>query len=436
VYFFKTSKINGETNMKSNKLRAIAAAVSLLVAGGNAFSQSTEVPIDPALEKQIAQVAKKVIDSNGLEFSGYMRSGFYSADNGKQTGQYQLGGGLDHYRLGNEGDNYFEVMIGKNFEFGDGGKWGVHWMPNYYNGTTGTPQIYANISGLSFAPGVEFWAGQRWHRIQDIHIIDNFLMVDGDNYGAGADGIDVGYGKLNLAAFSDGSSGNNNKPTANNARRINFQWRDLPVNSGGKLTLTGGVVNGTFGKGSNGNAIGLLHNQSDFLVSGLTNSFFLQGSTGHTDIDGKFYREDDPVAGAQNGANQSRVVDSINWQSGAFGGQALVGYHTITPDDGVTTKDFSIGGRVSYGVAKNVKLLGELGVTQRKIDGQNDQQLNKGTIAVALSPANGFWSRPELRLYVTRANWNDAAATANSGSFGANGATDGTTVGLQFEAWW
>ncbi|WP_367848296.1 carbohydrate porin [Rhodoferax sp. WC2427] len=422
--------------MKFFKLRATVAAASLLAAGGHAFAQAAnDVPVDPTLEKQITQVVKKVTDATGLEFTGYLRTGFYSAANGQAKGGYSLGGDLQKYRLGNEGDNYFEVLIGKNWDLGGGLKWGVHWMPNYYNGDTGTPQIYSDIKGLDFAPNVSFWAGQRFHRVQDIHIVDNWLMQDGDNYGAGADGIDVGFGKLNLAVYSDGSSGNSNKST-NNARRANFQLRDMPVNPGGKLTLTGGVVNGTFAQGSNGGALGLLHNQSDFIVPGMNNSLFLQGSTGHASLSGQFYNLDDSAGVAAAGAKQSRVVDVINWQNGPFGGQALLGYQTLKLDNSPTQKDLSFGGRVSYGVAKNVKLLGELGLTQRKIDGQDKQHLTKGTFAVAFSPNTDFWTRPEFRVYATRANWNDAAAAANSSSFGANGRTKATTVGVQVEAWW
>ena len=422
--------------MKFFKLRATVAAASLLAMGGHAFAQAADdVPVDPTLEKQITQVVKKVTDATGLEFTGYLRTGFYSAANGQAKGQYQLAGTLDHYRLGNEGDNYFEVLIGKNWDLGGGVKWGVHWMPNYYNGTTGTPQIYSDIKGFDFAPNVSFWAGQRFHRVQDIHIIDQWLMEDGDNFGAGADGIDVGFGKLNLAVYSDGTADNNTNSTANNARRANFQLRDMPVNPGGKLTLTGGIVNGTFAQGSNGGALGLLHNQSDFIVSGLTNSVFLQGSTGHSDLRGKFFNLDTVGAPANQGAKQSRIIESINWQSGAFGGQALVGYETRKLDDGTKTKDFSTGARVTYGVAKNVKLVGDLGFNQYKVDAQDKQHLVKGTFAVAFAPNTDFWTRPEFRIYVTHANWNDAARDQSSSS-ALMGRTKATTVGAQVEAWW
>jgi maltoporin len=229
--------------------------------------------------------------------------------------------------------------------------------------------------------------------------------------------------------------------------------RDLPINNGGKLTLTAAAISGTFAQGSQGGALGLLHNQENFLVQGLSNSLFLQASNGHAGLNGKFYNLDSsstttlaPAGGGaltsmttvtpQMGANQTRIADVINWQSGKFGGQALLGYQTISPDTGPTVKDTSLGGRVSYGIAANTKLLGELGLTARDVDGQSQQMLNKATVAVAFAPNTDFWTRPEFRIYATTANWNDAAMAANASGFGANGRTSVSTFGVQIEAWW
>lgn len=99
------------------------------------------------------------------------------------------------------------------------------------------------------------------------------------------------------------------------------------------------------------------------------------------------------------------------------------------------TKDFSLGGRGSYAFTKNFKGLVELSTTTRKGSGP-DQRLSKVTLAGALALNEDFWSRPELRLYVTKANWNQAAAVANAGTFGANGKTSRTLVGVQYEVWW
>ena len=406
-----------------NTLRMIAAA-SLLAAITPAFADNN--PTD--------EFVKKVADKLGIELSGYARSGFHPKSNTKPSGGYTLGGNLQFYRLGNEGDHYIEFGLGKKWDMGGGAKIGTYFMPNNYNGTTGTAQAYMDVTGLDFLPEASFWAGQRWHRIQDIHIVDHFVMRDGDNYGAGVDGIPLAGGKLNIAAYTEGSLGNANANT-NNGRRINIQLRDLPVNADGKLTLTAGLIGGSFATGSAGSAVGLLHNQSNFLMTGLTNSFFLQASSGHAGIAGDFYNLD-KAGVAQAGAKQFRIVDSINWQSGALGGQALVGYQTLAPDGGPKVKDFSLGGRISYGIAKNVKLLGEVALTSRAIQGAAKQSLSKETVAIAFSPNRDFWTRPEFRIYATHANWNAAAGIANAAGFAASGKKSVNTVGVQLEAWW
>ena len=156
-------------------------------------------------------------------------------------------------------------------------------------------------------------------------------------------------------------------------------------------------------------------------------------------MDGDFLNIKTPVAGDAStaGAKSNRIADALNWQMGPFGGQALVGYQTAKSDmTGVQTKDFSLGGRVSYAFSQNFKLLVDAGTTTRKVDGQADQRLNKVTIAPTLALAPDFWSRPELRFYVTKASWNAAAATANAASFGAGGKTGQTLVGVQYEIWW
>lgn len=435
--------------------RPLLPLIAALLAGGMlnvAHAQDAAAPTDPTQE-----FVKKVNEATGLEFFGYARAGFYASSNGAPRGGYSLGGDLQKFRLGNEGDNNIEFGIAKRFDMGGGTAWGVHFMPQVYNGDYRTAQAYTSLSGLGFAPSLTFWAGQRYRRLADIHIVDHFLLEDGDNYGAGVDGIPLGsLGKLNVALHTSDSIANK-ASNPNNARRINLQWTDIPVNPGGKLTLTAGMINGDFALGSDGGALGLMHQQKDFLTKGLNNAFFLQASTGHAALSGKFYNLDSSttvsgvVPGApgvfspivttttftpQPGAKQRRIANAMDFQFGPLGGQALVGYQTLQPDAGAEMRDFSAGGRVSYGLAQNVKLLGELGTTRRSVDGGARQSLNKGTVAVAWSTGTDFWKRPEFRLYATRAQWNEAAMLANAGSFGANGRRSATTFGLQMEAWW
>ncbi len=454
-------------------LRTSAIAAALLTFGlcAMAAEPQSEMAPTPASATQsqydiATAAAKKAMDSFDLQLWGYMRAGAYYAKDDQPKGHYGLGE-LGFNRLGNEGDNFIEFGIGKKWDL-TGAKVGVYWMPYVYNAQccndSGTKQVYADISGLAFAPDLSFWAGQRYHRVQDIHIIDNWLVEDGDNFGAGVDGIKLGSlgGKLNISAHTEGNT--DNSKTTSAGKRVNLQLLDIPVGPGGTLTLTGGVIRGSFADKKTSGALGLLYNQK---FGTLKNSLFVQGSNGHADLRGKFYNLNGtvtapagspfictvtpnpdgscPTSGlAPNpatittttynpGAKQFRIVDAINWQSGLFGGQAFLGYQTLKPEDtGKTTKNLGLGGRLSYGIARNIKLYGDVNLSSLKTDGSQTQRLNKETIAIALAPNTDFWTRPEIRLYLTRVGGNDAAKAA--GVFG--GRSSATLAGIQVEAWW
>jgi maltoporin len=400
--------------MKHNDIRKLRPLAALLFAAGC--------------------TAAHALDLGGFEFNGYSRGGPVLSHQDGVKGNLSLGGELQKYRLGNEGDYGIEINLARSFEAKNGVKYKVNYMPaKWNNGDVQTEQAYVEISGLGFMPEAKFWAGQRRLRIQDVHIVDHFLLNYGDYQGAGVTDIPVGGAKLGLGVFS-GDRFDQQLPAGVKATRFNAHVSDIATNPGGKLQVLGTLVRGSgLANGNSGSGLSLLHNQSDFMVKGLTNSLFLQASRGHARIDGEF----EGIDGVSPGKRAWRVADSINWQSGPFGGQALVGYqHTRNEATNVVTKDFSLGGRVSYAFHRNFKLLGELSTTTRKVDGQATQRLSKITIAPTLSVGEGFWERPELRLYFTHGTWNTAAAVANAATFGQGGKTSRNIVGIQYEIWW
>lgn len=443
--------------IRLNHLPAATLILSCMPSLAQELQAPSKEPAQTETRNPTKELVNKINETTGLEFWGYGRGGGYGASRGQPKGGYSLGGDLQKYRLGNEGDNYLEFGIGKKFTLGDGIKLGVFYMPTIYNGKSGTAQAYFSLSGI-FGSTATLWAGQRYHRIQDVHILDKWILEDGDNYGAGIDDIALeGLGRLNAAIYTadsiDNKSGN-----PNNAKRFNLQWRDIPSNHNGKLTLTAALVSGDFAQGSHGVAFGLMHQQKDFLLPRLNNTVVLQASNGHAAINGKFFNLD--LSSLQKSANfglgtavsasqasatnttqqpsarQYRVLDTLDFQFGKWGGQALIGYQSMHPDNSVATRDFSLGGRMSYGIAKYTKLLGEFGTTRRSIKNQPQQTLNKATLAIAISPDTNFWTRPEVRIYATHANWNKSAGSANTTSFGANGRRGATSFGVQAEVWW
>lgn len=373
------------------------------------------------------------VDTGSFEFHGYSRGGPVLSPSDGVKGRFQLGGDTQGFRLGNEGDNGIEIDLIKNFK-SDNINWKIHYMPAKWNGgNVGTEQAFVEMGGFSFAPEAKFWVGQRRLRLQDVHIVDYNLVNYGDNQGAGVTDIALGGGaKLGLGVFT-GEKFDSTMSVGVQATRLNADVSEIGTNPGGKLRVLLTAVNGTGLANSNsGSGISLVHNQSDFLISGLNNALFVQSSNGHARIDGEF----ESIDGINAGKQSTRIADSLSWQMGPLGGQTLVSYQTNKDDKtGVETKDTAIGGRISYAFSKNFKLLVDAATTTRTGAGA-DQRLDKLTIAPTLSVGPDFYSRPELRFYVTMANWNDAAGAANALSFGAGGKTSRTIAGVQYEVWW
>ena len=407
-----------------------------------ADTAATSADSNPALTKQIEETLKKIQADNGVEFYGYARAGLFSRPTDKngdvEFDKYSLSGDsrLQFFRLGNESDQYLAFGMKKKFTFDNGVKASINFKPEMWHGPSGsgsnikTAYFYGDVSGLSFAPNVSFWAGQRGHVLNDIHILDRDMITDDGAIGAGADGIKVGSAKLNVGVFSANSLLDNDMGANVSANRFNFQLHDISVNNGGKLTVTGGKVFGGGLKGEKGYSVGLIHNQSQFITPGLSNTLYLQRSTGHLHFTGKWANG---LTSTQLPAATNSFADTLNWQKGKFGGLALIGYQTTKEDGSNTAKYGSIGGRLSYGIAPNVKLLTELSYTDRKQSGAATQKLSKATVGVALSPNTDFWTRPELRLYYSRIHRNDAAIAASSNADGKNNVN---LFGIQIETWW
>lgn len=387
-------------------------------------------------------LSAQAADLAGLEVNGYSRGGgVFSYNKDTQIkGGLSLGGDLQKFRLGNEGDYGLEVNIAKTFDAGNGVRYKLNYMPSKWNnGNVGTEQAFVEFGGLDFAPEAKIWAGQRRLRIQDIHIVDHFLMDYGANQGLGINGLSVGALKLG-AALQSGDTFDQKMAPGTSANKFNLDFANIDTNPGGqlRLLLTSVATTGLASRGGSG--LSVSHNQSDFLLPGLTHSFFVQTASGYAQINGRF----GDIRQAAYGKRSSRVVDALQWQRGPWGGQALAAYQTTRSDDPAkpfTVKDTSLGARVAYAASAHFKWLLEAGTTRRAFsDQQPAQRLNKITVAPTLAMGSDFWSRPELRFYVTRAHWNAAASSANAGAandgFGAFQRRAQTLAGVQYEVWW
>lgn len=387
-----------------------------------------------------------------VDFDGYFRAGPGATSKNEARACYNLGVSGGHYRLGNECDFYGEFGLAQTGTTADGVSWKAKVMFNEWNGGTDIgqssssfEQMYVEGKGFDIAPGTNFWIGKRFYGRKDVHILDTFF-VRMDGVGAGFDQTTIGGGaKLGVAWFSSDTGVGLGDPgtgtSTNPGSRLNVDVTEIGLGEGvGQLRVTGTFTQGRFdnatdGKGTSGFGLSLQHTL-DIATLGGGNTLWLQYAQGSAGLDANFGNTTAPSS-----TQAWRIVENLNWQSGPFGGQAVAIYgqrDADTVNNAPKFKELSVGGRMSYAVTKHFKLLAEAGYMEKRPDGSDTQKLAKFTFAPALATGPGFWNRPELRLYVTTAKWNDAANAASGigGLTGlGNGKTSGTSWGAQVEAW-
>ena len=369
------------------------------------------------------------LPAHAVDWTGYMRGGPAATDvSGKSRQCYGLNSPGLKYRLGNECDFYGEFQLAQAMK-ADGVDFNAVLMTNYYspqtesNNNYGIEQAYVEMKGVDIAPQALFWMGKRRDR-DDVHIVDTFF-TNMSGVGAGVENINAGFGKFGFSGYKTDSNGG-----ANGIARLHAQLYDIPVNPDGKLRLvaTFSKADSQGGqKGKDGFGLTAEHVQDKFFGGG--NHIWLQYAQGSTNINQGFGN-----ALADTNTKTWRIVESPSWQIGSFGGQAIALYQHDEADGGVKWNSYTLGGRGSFGITKNLKFLTEIGFSGRKPNGGSQENLTKVTIGPALSTGPDFWKRPELRLYVTYADFNKAAAQDAQNGLPTN-KTNAVSYGAQVEIW-
>ena len=380
--------------------------------------------------RKLAPLALLLLTSGAaqaLDWSGYFRAGPGLTSNNANRACYALNGGSSgmKYRLGNECDLYGEFQLDQAFKK-DGLEYKVSLMTNHYTANTDTDgkglaieQLWAEVKGIDLAPEATFWIGKERGRRGDVHIVDTFFT---EMKGVGAGVKNLG-GHFGVAYYK-----NDDQPQKP-GHRVNLEWLDLPANADAKLNAFVTLTKGQFDGGKTGAGLALRHDQAKLFGTGLSNTLWVQFAQGSAALNSNF---GDLTAGSK--AKGWRVIETLNGQSGNIGGQAMLLLAKERNAAGVDTTSASVGGRISVGLSKHFKFVTELGHSQFKPDGGQTARLTKLTLAPTLSIDNSFWSRPELRFYVTSAKWNQAAGNV-TGNAQFNGKTSGTSAGAQVE-WW
>jgi maltoporin len=380
----------------------------------------------------VAAAALSVLSTgaSAVDWGGYFRIG---------PGQKQTPGGDDSRcfsggaqggkggigRLGNECDTYGEFALSQGAKAG-GVDYKAVFMTNLYRPgsdpdgqTIGINQLYMEGKGYNIAPNQTFWAGRRFYGRADVHMDDTFF-VNMSGSGAGVDGIALGPASLNVAVFRKDDNG----AATNPGTRLNLDFTNIPVNPNGTLRVSTVFTSFSGAGGKSGAGLSLQHNQSG--IFGGNNTLWLQYTQGSAYLDQGFGGGTD-----DSGKKRWRIVESPSWTNGPLTAQGLLQIGEDKNPNGDKQKFSSIAGRVAFALTTNFKIQGELGTSSMTpVQGANSQKVTKFTIAPTLTVGPNYYDRPELRLYVSGFNFNNAYQVANGLTKSSK-----TAVGIQAEMW-
>ncbi|SFC34201.1 carbohydrate porin [Tropicimonas isoalkanivorans] len=369
---------------------------------------------------------------------GYVRFGIGSTDDDPMVA-FQLDGAASKYRLGNESDLYGEASLGFRNPIGTGSAVVAEVMLNGWadsnmfvygndaNSDGDTAQAYFGIEGLGSGETAEafLWAGRRYYRRRDVHITD-FYYENYSNDGIGLESVDFGAFRLSTALFHY-----DHDDLDYEAGTIDVRFHEIAL-GGDWLGEVGLSYTGTDGddapQDNEGYAI-RFHAENVDLSWGEWRNALMYGRGSGINFDSS--------------GNPDVTSDDDRWR---FVSQALFtateGLQTQatavwqrTEIDGDAETWLSIGARPQYNVNETFGIALEVGYDQVNPESAGSNSLTKVTLAPFYSfGKTGFFARPQLRAFVTWANWNDPGAITQQAALGNS--TDGTTVGIQYENWW
>ena len=418
-------------------------------------------------------VAAGVMSAQALavDFHGYARSGIGWTGSGGEQQCFQATGAQSKYRLGNECETYAELKLGqevwkegdKSFYFDTN----VAYSVSQQNDWESTSPAFreANVQGknlIEWLPGSTIWAGKRFYQRHDVHMID-FYYWDISGPGAGIENIDLGFGKLSLAATRSSESGGSATFADRDAYDnlvpndvFDVRLAQMQINDGG--TLEFGVDYGHTnipddyylqpGASKDGWMFTAEHTQS--MLKGF-NKFVLQYATDSMTSNGKGRPEGGSI---NNNGDMWRVLDHGAISLGDSWDLMYVGmYQDINLDNNNGTKWWTVGVRPMYKWTPIMSTLLEVGydnVKSQKTDDTNSQY--KITLAQQWQAGDSIWSRPAIRVFATYAKWDEKWGYANSDSGAgydsgiaysdtsaktfSRGDSDEWTFGAQMEIWW
>ncbi|CAI1006439.1 Cryptic outer membrane porin BglH precursor [Serratia entomophila] len=425
------------------------------------------------------EVSQHVKDDIGFTYSGYIRTGWATGDNGVLK-SYAIG---SLGRLGNEHSGWFDLYLKQRVYHQDGktaqavvlldGNVGQQYSTGWFGDEGGNENklqfadIYLTTKGfLPFAPEADFWVGKHYLPKYEIQMLDWKSVRTYSGGGVGIENMNAGIGKLDMSLTRedlDVYSLDRSRKTQMNTNSLDLRYRNIPVWDGATVSLMGryAMANKSDSQKKNESnnsyfelkdawvATAMLHQHLDrkgfneFTLQAANNSFasaFSRYSEANPNMgNGNYYYGEHSGGMAFRAISQGEMYLSdriimanalvYSWGSDVYSYES--GAHSDFQSIRTLVRPAWIWGRYNQtGV--------ELGWFNQKNKKKNGEILKESAYKTTLYHAikvdtSMLTSRPEIRLYGTYIHLLDNELSSFSFQ---DDRKDQFTIGVQTEVWW
>ena len=446
----------------------------------------------------VAAIALAALPASALEFHGYLRTGIGGNFRGGGQACFALPGADYKWRLGNECETYAELQFNETlYRDKSGASFNYVGMLSYQTGQRqdyeslngdwpnawANRQNYVSADNLPFLGGASLWIGKRYYMRESLYSVDWFYF-DPSGPGAGIENVDVGglfrgalavfTNKVGAETYYPVDGAHTNQVTSQQFWRVDLRGYNIPFFVGElTLALQLGILSASGNYPTGQEVSPAVNFQWKWPVLGGRNLLTFQWGQGPMASLNAY-----PSPSTSSSAWQWRILEDLLFEPiPQLSGQLVFIYQdqnrvyenpNPNPGNGSgvdwagnSSTSWTLGVRPVWNVTNYFKLQADVAyqsVTPKvayasgsPFTSTDTMGMFKTSIAPTFAPLPGpggsFWTRPELRLFVTWASWNKAAqaqgamaqgscaATGTSGSvFGCS--TNGFTFGAQVEAWW
>jgi len=419
------------------------------------------------------KVGKENDNKKSFEFHGYARSGVIMDSEGHGGSSFDkwspIGGFHPTGRLGNEGETYGELEFVKNI-YMENESWAkFHALLAYESGNLNdwdsensdvhVRNAFVEMGNLPTFTGAfndsVLWAGKRFYGREDIHITDDYLR-DFSGTGIGIQNVKLGNGSSDLAFI--GRDFGDFTPVGSSNLDINSQVYTLDgrYKTGNWDLELAGHISADNGDREAGTTGPNQKNRKQLAESGYQGyaGYNLPGYYGMDTGFSKIYGQAGYGLGAElgrAGGFGNNYEDETAWEIGTMGQNRInnkwdimttVVYHNNmdTVNDDGEEYDFNyynLAVRPVYKINENFELQFEAGYAKYDNDNTDRQGgISKLTFAPTFKlNTDDFWGRPEIRTFVTYANWNDDYQDDMASKFSDYDNQEGWNFGVQAEIW-